>query len=246
ENYVKSVVMSELSDDWSFEALKTQAVIARTYAVNHILTKPNSLYHLTSSTDNQMYKGGQGSAMVSRAVDITAGEVLTYDGKVIVAYYHSTSSGKTEIPDEVFHKHYPYLKSVKSDDSLSPMSSWTREIPYSDFEAAVNIKDVYQVTIYSHTLTGRVRSLKISGSDKDAIIETKDLRKLLGWKTLPSTMFKIEETSDKGITLKGSGYGHGVGLSQWGALKMSRDGENYRKILSHYYPGTTIKLYDDL
>jgi stage II sporulation protein D len=246
ENYVKSVVMSELTDYWSFEALKTQAVIARTYAVNHILNKPNSLYHLTSSTNHQMYRGNQFSPMVSRAVDKTAGEVLTYDGKVIIAYYHSSSVDKTELPDEVFHKNYPYLKSVTTDSSLSPMSSWTRDIPYADFEAAVNVKGVEKVLIHSFTETGRVKFVKICGKDRDVIIETKDLRKLLGWKTLPSTMFTIADSTDKGVIIKGNGFGHGVGLSQWGALKMSRDGENYRTILSHYYPGTIIKLYDDL
>lgn len=246
ENYVKSVVMSELLDNWNFEALKVQAVIARTYALNLMLNRPNCLYHLTSSTNHQMYNGDQYNSMVSRAVDNTAGEVLTYDGKVIIAYYHSSSSGKTELPEEVFRQSYPYLKSVPSDSSLSPHSTWTKNISYTDFETALNIKDVNQVKIYSMTKTGRVKYLKISGKDRSIIIEAKDLRKLLGWRVLPSTMFTIAESGDNGVVIKGSGFGHGVGLDQWGALKMAREGENYRKILSHYYPGTTIKLYDDL
>lgn len=245
ENYVKSVVMSELLPNWNFEALKVQAVIARTYAINHILNKPNGLYHLTSSTNHQMYNGNDFTAMVSRAVDKTAGEVLTYDGKVIIAYYHSSSVGKTELPDEVFHKEYPYLKSVESDGSLSKMVAWTREIPFTDIETALKIKDIINVSIDSYTKTGRVKTLKISGRNNVIIIEAKDFRKLIGWKVLPSTMFTIEE-SKKALIVTGSGYGHGVGLSQWGSLKMAKDGENYRKILSHYYPGTTIKLYDDL
>ncbi len=245
EEYVKSVVMAEVAGGWDYEALKAQAVIVRTYAINHILKNSDSLYHLTSSTLHQMYKGNYFNDSVSKAVDDTNGEILTYDGKPIISYYHSTSGGKTELPEEVFGKSYPYLKSVKNDCTLSPLNIWERKIPFREIERALYLPSIRKIAIYSYTKTGRVKILKIKTSGSETYIEAKELRRFLGWKKVPSTLFTLKTIKDT-LILSGRGYGHGVGLCQWGTLKMARDGKLYREILAYYYPNTFIHLYGDL
>ncbi len=259
EQYVKSVVMSEVTKDWDYEALKAQAVIVRTYAINHILKKRDALYHLTSSTLHQIYKGNNFNDITSRAVDETSKEILTYNGKPIIAYYHSTCGGKTELPEEVFGNSYPYLKSVENDCNLSPLSIWERRIPFSELERVLHIPHIKNIGIYSYTKTGRVKIMKILSDRNVTYIEAKELRRVLGWRRVPSTMFKIlnstfkntltsfnkntDKPSSKILILEGRGYGHGVGLCQWGTLQMVRDGKTYREILSHYYHNTEIKPY---
>ncbi len=245
EDYVKGVVKSEVAAGWEDEALKAQAVIVRTYAVNHILKNADSLYHLTSSTLHQMYKGTTFDADISNAVDDTAGEILTYKGKPIMAYYHSTCGGRTELPEEVFGKSFPYLKSVTNDCTISPLSIWERKIPYSEIEAALGLPPVKKIKVETHTKTGRAKILNIETEESVTYIETKELRRIIGWKRIPSTLFTLKNDEGR-LIIEGRGYGHGVGLCQWGALQLDRKGNSYREILSYYYPNTTITLYADL
>ncbi len=248
EDYIKSVVMAEVAEDWDYEALKAQAVIARTYAINHIINNHNSIYHLTSSTLHQMYNGNYFNDMVSIAVDETTGEILTYDENPIIAYYHSTCGGRTELPDEVFKQSYPYLKSVKDDCTSSPLYMWERKIPFKEIEDSLHLPNIKNIIIYSYTKTGRAATLKIESIDGISYIESKELRRILGWRRVPSTKFKVKnslesDSDQQTLILEGFGYGHGVGLCQWGALQMSKDGKTYKEILNYYYPNTILKRY---
>jgi stage II sporulation protein D len=243
EEYVENVVASEVGAGWDIEALKVQAVISRTYAVYKKLTSGTPRYDLTSSVLHQMYKGSNPPIQVSYAVRETAGEILAYEGKPIEALYHSTSGGRTENPEEVFGKRYPYLTSVESNCELSPYWVWERKIPKEEIEKALTMKGVKGVTIQSYTSTGRVKEVLIEKeSDKD-VLKATDFRKLLGWSRLPSTNFTVRGNGTT-ITFEGKGYGHGVGLCQWSALQMARDGKSYKEILSFFYPGTEIQMYE--
>ncbi|RMG04277.1 MAG: SpoIID/LytB domain-containing protein [Nitrospirae bacterium] len=244
EDYVRSVVISEVAEDWEMEALKAQAVIARTYALKHLGKNNGSLYDLTSSTLHQLYRGDNFDTRVAYAVMKTEGEVLTYNGELIEAFYHSTCGGKTELPEEVFGKSYPYLKSVSSDCSNSPYWFWQRRIKKSEIERATGVTGLKEIEISEYTKTGRVRKVKLIHGGGTTDVLAKDLRRLLGWRKLPSTWFKIKRDKNSFI-FDGHGYGHGVGLCQWGAQKMAEEGKNYREILSFYYPGTTIMLYEN-
>ncbi len=248
EEYVKNVVSAEVGPNWAFEALKAQAVIARTYALRQKSANSNPNYDLTSTVLDQVYrgetKGGTNEALISRAVEQTRGEVLTYDGKLIEAFYHSTCGGETEDPREVFGKSYPYLKPVKSKCALSPYCVWEREIPLEEIAKALGVAGIKRISIESHTVTGRVRALKVFHGKGVLTVKATDLRKMLGWKRLPSTKFTFTRKGHV-IVFEGKGYGHGVGLCQWGALQMARQGKNYREILSFYYPGTTIQFHED-
>ena len=139
EDYIKDVVAVEVSPDWDKEALKAQAVVTRTYAVYQKMTNGNAIYHIASSVLHQVYKGNNPDARVSSAVEETKDEVLTFDGKPIESFYHSTCGGKTENPEEVFGKSYPFLHSVETGCTLSPYAAWERSIPAAEIEKALNI-----------------------------------------------------------------------------------------------------------
>lgn len=244
EEYVKSVVSAEIGTNWDMEALKAQAVIARTYALYQINSKNNTNYELTSSVLHQVYKGTTIDARISYAVTNTEGEVLVYDGKIIESLYHSTCGGRTENPEEVFGENYPYLKSVESNCETSPYWRWERRIPLEEIEKALNISGIKKIAIKSFTSTNRVKTLEITHNSRVLSINASELRKILGWKRLPSTNFNMTRDNIN-IIFEGKGYGHGVGLCQWGALEMGRSGMNYKDILVFFYPGTFIQLYEN-
>jgi stage II sporulation protein D len=237
------VVASEVGPNWDTEALKAQAVISRTYAIYRKNMSGNSRFHLTSSVMHQVYKGTNPLIQIAYAVRETSGEILTYEGKPIEALYHSTSGGRTENPEEVFGKSYPYLKSVESSCELSPYWVWERKIPKEEIEKALSVKGIKDITIHSLTSTGRVKELTVESESGQMVIKATEFRKLLGWSRLPSTNFSMR-VNGTSITFEGKGYGHGVGLCQWSALQMAREGKNYREILSFFYPGTEIRLYE--
>lgn len=243
EDYVESVVVAEVGTNWDLEALKVQAVITRTYAVYRKAVSQDSRFHLTSSVLHQVYKGNNSHILISYAVRETSGEVLTYNDKPIEALYHSTSGGRTENPEEVFGKSYPYLKSVESNCEISPYWVWERKLPKEEIEKALGIKNLNNITINARTSTGRAKELVIASESGQMVIKATEFRKLLGWSRLPSTNFSIH-SDETAIIFEGKGYGHGVGLCQWSALQMARDGKSYREILSFFYPGTEIRLYE--
>lgn len=244
EEYIKNVVSAEVGPNWDMEALKVQAVISRTYAMYQKTQKNlNTNYDITSSVLNQVYKGSSSDPRIAYAVMDTEGEVLTYNGNLIEAFYHSTSGEMTEDPEEVFGKSYPYLKPVATKCELSPYWIWERRVPAEELEKALNIKGIRDIQIKSYTKTHRVRTVDVLSSGGILNVESKDLRKMLGWSRLPSTEFTV--SLDNGIyVFDGKGYGHGVGLCQWSALEMSREGMTYKQILDYFYPGTKLEKYE--
>ncbi len=245
EEYVKSVVGSEVGSSWDMEALKAQAVIARTYALfQKASNNRNSNYDLTSSVLHQVYKGNAVDARVASAVVLTKSQILTYEGKPIEAFYHSTSAESTEDPAEVFGKNYPYIKPVAVKCDVSPYCLWERKIPVEELERSLDISGFKDMKIASYTVTKRVKAVDITHSKGVLTIKATDLRKALGWNRLPSTDFTVSQENDM-IVFQGRGYGHGVGLCQWSALQMAREGKSYKEILSYFYPGTTLETHED-
>ena len=241
EKYVEGVVAQEIGKGWDMEAMKVQAVIARTYAAYYKNVNEGKDYHLTSTVLSQVYKGENIDPWVAAAVKETEREILTYEGKPIEAFYHSTSGGKTEIPEEVWgkKKSYPYLRSVVSHDESSPYYQWKRKFSFEDIEKAVGIKGVKDISITTFTATGRAKTIKMLTGDSAKEVNAAELRRLLGYKELPSTFFTIE-AGGREVVFIGKGYGHGVGLSQWGALEMAKQGKTYKEILEYYYPGAVL------
>jgi stage II sporulation protein D len=245
EEYIKNVVSAEVGTNWDMEALKVQAVISRTYAMyQQKKNGTNANFDLTSSVLHQVYKGTALDARIAYAVEDTEGEVLTYNGDLIEAFYHSTSGGRTEDPVEVFGKSYPYLKPVESNCEISPYWIWERRIPVEEIEKALNVQGIVNIQIKSYTTTQRVKTVDVFHSEGILNVNAKDLRKMLGWSRLPSTNFTLSRDNGNYV-FDGKGYGHGVGLCQWSALEMSREGMTYKQILDYFYPGTKLQKYED-
>ncbi len=240
EEYIEGVVAAETAPNWTLEALKVQAVISRTYAIYQKLLTAGKDYHITSSVLHQVYKGSNTNKIIRQAVQETSGEFLAYDGKPIEAFYHSTCQGKTEYPDAVWGKSYPYLQSVPCRGEHSPYEHWQRRFSIDELEQALGLKGIKGLDITSHTSTGRVEFLKVTAEDLEIEIKAIDLRKLLGYRELPSTDFTVT-IEEANVIFEGGGYGHGVGLSQWGSLELANEGKNYKEILEHYYPGTVLE-----
>ncbi len=125
----------------------------------------------------------------------------------------------------------------------SPYCVWERRIPVAELEKALDVSGFKGIKIGSYTTTKRVRTVDIAHSGGMLTVKATDLRKLLGWKRLPSTSFTVTRDGDT-LVFDGQGYGHGVGLCQWSALQMAREGKTYRQILSYFYPGTTLQKYE--
>ena len=244
EEYIKDVVAAEVGPEWDMEALKVQAVISRTYALFQKRMNGGSFYQIASSVLHQVYKGKNPDARIAYAVSETNGQILAFNGNLIEALYHSTCGGRTEDPEDVFGKSYPYLKPVESSCDLSPYSSWSRKIKVEEIEKALNTRGIKEIRVKSFTSTKRVKQLTVKSRFGTTTINATDFRKALGWSRLPSTNFTLSHHGDS-ILFEGKGYGHGVGLCQWGALKMAREGKDYKEILSFFYPGTTIQSYEN-
>lgn len=243
EDYVTGVVGAEMPALFSSEALKAQAVIARTYAL-----KANSMGQVLSDNEStQSYKdngefaslwGGSYSSYYSKikdAVNSTKGVYLTYNGNYIEAVYHSTSNGRTEDSSNVWGNYYPYLVSVDSVyDNTNPSFSISKSFSYSDLSSklGIGVNSSSEFNILGYTSGGRVSSISIDGNQFSGV----SFRSMLG---LRSADFDIVKNDD-GVVITTRGYGHGVGMSQYGANGMGKAGYSYSDILLHYYPGVSL------
>lgn len=264
EDYLKGVVPAEMpagKGESYLQALKAFAICARTYAINR-MNKNNSFFDVYLDTRDQVYGGaGNEKELTSQAVDETNGFILTYDGNPAKVYYHSSCGGHTEDARLVFGvKDSPYLDGVKDGDppNCSIASNFIWEERYSEkifIERLIaaglidhknySLKDI---EINSRDKSGRVNDLEIrlasednddkvvhiSGNHIRSVIRTSDNSNIL-----KSTLFNISFEGGT-IIISGKGYGHGVGLCQWGAIHQSIDGKNYKSILSFYFPGTEV------
>ena len=244
EDYVIGVVGAEMPALFSSEALKAQAVIARTYAL-----KANSMGRsLSDNESTQSYKdngelaslwGGNYSSYYSKikdAVNSTKGVYLTYNGQFIEAVYHSTSNGKTEDSSNVWGNYYPYLVSVDSVyDNTNPSFSISKSFSYNELSSKLgfNVDSSSEFNILGYTSGGRVSSISVDGHEFSGV----SFRSVLG---LRSTDFDIVKNDD-GVVITTRGYGHGVGMSQYGANGMGKAGYSYSDILLHYYSGVSIE-----
>lgn len=240
EDYIVGVVAAEMPASFNDEALKAQAVASRTYAIYKINTSTGD-FDVVTDVSNQSYitieemKNKWGSDFnkyydkVKQAVDNTKGEVMTYDGEVIEAYYFAMSNGYTEKSSLVFASDRDYLQSVESSyESDLKNFSVTKEFTESEICTKLNVScDNINIANIERSDTGRVNKITING----VTFKGTEVRKKLD---LRSTDFTITKDGDKYlITTKG--YGHGVGMSQYGANGMASEGYNYQDILKYYY-----------
>ncbi|MEO0122888.1 MAG: SpoIID/LytB domain-containing protein [candidate division WOR-3 bacterium] len=264
EDYLKGVVPCEIGkiNPRLIEAAKAQTIAARTYAYSHLNQYANLGFDLYATVKDQVYQGiSVEDTLINSAISKTKSLVLTYQGKPIDAKYHSTCGGYTADFNDAWNGNpVSYLKSVKCGFcNDSPHSYWKKEFNKKDFFKILR-KNLYGMGI-AISDTELIRSLKfkrnikskriveviITTDKKDYKIPAYNIRRLFGSEKDPGGLLKSSNFNiyikDNKIILEGKGYGHGVGMCQFGAMGMAKNGKNFKEILKHYYPGTKISRF---
>jgi stage II sporulation protein D len=274
ESYLPSVVGGEMPASWPQAALRAQAVAARSYALRQ--RKPAASFDVSATTSSQVYKGTDSETASTReAVSATRGQVLTFNGDLVNAVFHSSSSGSTENSGDVWSRQLPYLVSVPDFDASGPVSQWQQRLdPDQLLGAFREIGGATRIDVLDTTGSGRIRRARVIGPAGTIVLTGPELRSRLG---LRSTLVRFETLAPElaglpagwtaptsalplppplpggeaeplqlpqpALLAIGRGFGHGVGMSQWGALSMAQRGSTYQQILSHYYRGTELSLF---
>ena len=307
EKYLYGVVPREMGSNFPLEALKAQAVVARSFAYANINKHIGEGFNLCNTTDCQVYGGFDNEKeSTTQAVIETFGEFVTYNGDIIETPYHSTSGGYTESSKNIWGGNLPYLVATEDSFSLnSPNSSWFYEISAAELQtklasAGINVGELQDITLLDTTESNRVQNIKIKGTSGEKIISGNQFRNIIGATSLKSTLFSVNKNGNQGSSkvyvidgnsfypetidinsayiidgteykgvnrgtvsraisndrtssigstysskplsfgFDGKGYGHGFGMSQYGAMEMAKQGYNYEEIIKHYYRGVEI------
>ncbi len=305
EEYLYGIMKVEVNPNWPLEALKAQAVVARTYVVTHRKRHKDLGFDLCATTHCQVYRGVSAEVpILTKAVNATRGIIITYHGKPATVFYHADSGGHTASAKDVWGKNIPYLRGVPElyyNKCNSPYKHWKVKLTKDQIEKALkkagyNITNLIDIQIYKRDRWGRAIQLLIYTSTGKIKISASKFRMIIGSSVIRSTWFDIKkrsqankhsylteqkinkllkELAQKGyisldqllkllqapkraesfvkkfidnqspqkniFIFEGRGWGHGVGMSQWGAKTLAEVGFNYKKILLHYFPGTHLK-----
>lgn len=279
EQYLYGVVPEEAIPSWPAEALKAQAVAARSYALYTMVQNKGKAYDIRPSTYNQVYIGQSGEyAATNVAVDDTRGQVLTYNNTPIEALFHSDGGGYTEDSVNVWGSQVPYLRGVKDYARNTGTSAWTVALTRQSMEQKLRAagKDVgtlreirvstlrqRPMNLPDRGVSGRIKQAVLVGSARSLVVTGEQLQAIFGLKSTlfdfyvnvkpptsadqfknPKAYHTFRSAADR-VYIRGYGWGHGLGLSQWGAAAMAESGPHsdtyYQTILLHYYPGTKLQ-----
>jgi stage II sporulation protein D len=258
EEYVVGVVAAEMPADFEMEALKAQALTARTYIVKQMLSQNHvGLPEGADTADTELHQVYKNEAelralwksdyswkikKIREAVQQTAGQILTYNGEPITATFFSTSNGYTENSEDYWSNSFPYLRSVESPwDKNSPKFYDQKVFTIKEFENRLGVQLANNKsvgTVIERTAGQRVAKVEINGK----ILTGKTVREKLDLKSTDFTW----TVKGNNIIIKTKGYGHGVGMSQYGANGMAAAGKNYQEIVKHYYQGVEISGADTM
>jgi stage II sporulation protein D len=245
---VAGALHREVSPGWEREALRAQAVAIRTYALHRMAIAPRGhLHDLEASPGDQVYGGMDAETNgARRACRETRGEYLAWSGRPILAAFHSSAGGRTASAEEVWGEPVPYLlsRAVAGEDG-SPHAAWRLGVSAGELGAALaragkSVGEPRELRILERSPSGRVGLLRVDGAAGSRTLSGKGLRAALGPQRLKSTLFDVRRSAG-GFVFSGAGYGHGVGMSQWGARALAREGADYRAILERFYPGTRLR-----
>ena len=249
EDYLVGVVSGEVPVSFEKEAIKAQAVAARTYALKQIENHKNYEYDVKDDTSSQVYQTDEELRnkwgnnydeyvkKIKKCVNETEGEYVSYNNEVIYAFFFSTSNGKTEDNKNVFGKDLPYLKVVDSsfDECETKNFTTVKIVSLDDFYKQLNLEksDELNITDIVRTESGRISSIMVNGK----AFTGRDFQKRL---SLRSNDFTIQKNNEN-ITITTKGFGHGVGMSQYGANALAKRHKTYDEILKYYYQGTNLQ-----
>ncbi len=248
EEYIKGILYHEASHYWPMEALKAQAIACRTYAVYQAQESKTRDYDITSDIYSQVY-GGRTSERyrTNRAVSQTQGAILTYQDKVFPAYFHATCAGHTEDASLLWNIDIPVLKGVPCEFCKeSPHFNWHCVLELGELRqrlvnAGYRMGMIKEIEVLGKNKSGRNTELKIITTSKEVKISAKDFRNIVGPNEIRSANFSVKVAGGDAV-FEGLGWGHGVGLCQWGAYFMAKQGYKYEEILKYYYPQSDIKI----
>lgn len=246
ETYIMGVVAGEMKNDWPEEALKAQAILARTYTMKFVSEKKSQYADADISTDvqeAQAYDADSVNDRVRSAVNDTRGIVMTYDGEFPYAWFHSHSGGVTELPTMAldYSEDPAYLESVESTESEKApeyANGWTAKFTMDEVIRAckncgVELNSIESFKIGKKGQSGRAAEFLVNGQSLSA----PTFRLQIGASKLKSTLIDSITMDESSVTFTGKGIGHGVGLSQWGAYQLAEDGKKAEDIISHYFKG---------
>ena len=251
EQYLYGVVGSEMPSTWPAAALRAQALVARTYAVGRLGIRDDVGYDLVAGEEDQAYRGIDGeSAAVIAAVESTRGAILVYDGQIVHAYYSADDGGFTA-GGAALSDPQPYLVPLRDPYATgSPDRFWSASVDAAGFAQSVNalvapVGSLTAVAMGSTDSSGRLKSVRLTGSAGSAALSGFDFRRLAGRHLVRSTRIFSVTLDGRVIRVMGTGFGHGVGMSQWGARTMAADSYDYAGILRFYFRGTALTTIAD-
>ncbi|RMG60299.1 MAG: SpoIID/LytB domain-containing protein [Deltaproteobacteria bacterium] len=247
ERYVSLVLVHEAPGRFKIEALKAIAVAARSYALSMKERRRGEPYDLSGDTFHQLFRGERKvESSIAEAVNETRGEVLTFRGRPALAVYHSTCGGRTESARALWGRDIPYLRSVECGFcTISPRYRWTFEVEREEFlrrlrGEGVRGRTLLDVEITGRSGSGRARSVEVRTEKGTWDIPARRIRRRLGLEKIRSLLFRVT-VNNGSVRFDGKGFGHGVGLCQYGAEGMAEEGAGYREILRYYY-GNRVRL----
>jgi stage II sporulation protein D len=246
EDYLKGVVPKESSPSWPMESLKAQAVISRTYTYANLNKHGKEGFDMCSQTHCQVYGAiGAEAASSNKAIEATKGEVVTYDGKLAQTVFHANCGGHTEDPKYVWNwsmQTPPYLKGVKCKYCANaPHSKWESSLEEKFIRnklSSYRVGEIKSIKVKGRTPAGSAIDVEILHSKGNLTFNAYKFRLAVDAWQIKSTTFESIEKKGSRFIFRGRGWGHKVGLCQWGAKGMADAGKNYKQILKYYYPGT--------
>ncbi|MFP4474139.1 MAG: SpoIID/LytB domain-containing protein [Desulfatibacillaceae bacterium] len=246
EQYLYGVVPGEMPASWPREALKAQAVSARSYVAYLWHRRQDRPWDVCATTSSQVYGGhGVEHPASNAAVDATRGQVLSHGDELVLAYFHSNSGGHTESAEKVWVTQMPYLKGVPDPYSATaPGNHWSYVLTNAELsrlltDTGLCPSELSDLKPVSPTDSGRMEAVNLTCGGRSLTLRSNNFRLKVGPRKVRSTRFTVTRM-DRGYLLEGTGFGHGVGMSQWGAREMAVEGHEYRDILRFYYRGSRV------
>ncbi len=256
EEYVTGVVAGEMKPNWPLEAYAAQAILARSFTMEFISRGGTRAKHGTDiSTDHeeaQAYNAANITSIIRRAVEMTRGEVMTYKDQYIRAWFHSYSGGQTTSAKEGLNfreEEPPYIRSVKikaNPYAPADVKEWHATFPLTEVqktlgEMGVDVGAIQEAKIERKGKTGRATELRFKGTNGSKVVSASDFRIALDAMTMKSTLLSRFQVQGKNLTMTGKGFGHGVGLSQWDAHMLAKEGKNPEEIVKFFFKDIDIK-----
>jgi stage II sporulation protein D len=251
EQYLRGVLHRETSDRWPIEALKAQAIVARTFALYQVMSQVGQDYHLTADDASQVYGGRWAERRrTTMAVAQTEGLVLTWQGRLFPAYYHSCCGGHTEASDRLWKIAIPPLAGVPDPHCRGTKHyTWTRRVPLAQVveplrRAGYQLGAVTSLAPQTRDQSGRMTAVVVTDADptRPVIVPAKVFRSAVGSHLVRSLRCRVWQEGQS-VIIQGFGWGHGVGLCQWGAMQMANRGRTADDIVAFYYPSAVVERY---